>query len=134
METELAVEPQSLKKLSFKSVKRILDLFSPFHSQFPPPNPERDYILLMRSSGFSRGVPRYRRVASSGGTNCCLLMILFVRSATLCLFDPKIFTNLVLHQHYILPGLKAIIGNFNAFEPKSQMGTSGTPADCASLE
>ncbi|KAL6550232.1 hypothetical protein OROMI_020720 [Orobanche minor] len=63
METELAVEPQSLKKLSFKSVKRILDLFSPFHSQFPPPNPERDYILLMRSSGFSRGVPKYRGVA-----------------------------------------------------------------------
>ncbi|KAL6562919.1 hypothetical protein OROHE_005506 [Orobanche hederae] len=82
METELAVEPQSLKKLSFKSVKRILDLFSHFHSQFRPPDPERDYILLMRSSGFSRGVSKYRGVASSGGTNCCLLMFLFVRKDT----------------------------------------------------
>lgn len=35
---ELAVEPQSLKKLSFKSVKRALDLFSPLHSHLPPPD------------------------------------------------------------------------------------------------
>lgn len=40
MESELPVEPQSLKKLSFKSLKRSLDLFSPIHSQLPPPDPE----------------------------------------------------------------------------------------------
>ncbi|KAL1830284.1 protein pleiotropic regulatory locus 1 [Daucus carota subsp. sativus] len=46
METELPVEPQSLKKLSFKSLKRALDLFAPSHSQFPPPNPESKKIRL----------------------------------------------------------------------------------------
>lgn len=35
------VEPQSLKKLSLKSVKRALDLFAPVHGQFPPPDPQR---------------------------------------------------------------------------------------------
>ncbi|XP_010259551.1 PREDICTED: protein pleiotropic regulatory locus 1-like [Nelumbo nucifera] len=34
------VEPQSLKKLSFKSLKRALDLFSPIHGHFAPPDPE----------------------------------------------------------------------------------------------
>lgn len=34
------VEPQSLKKLSFKSLKRALDLFSPVHGQIAPPDPE----------------------------------------------------------------------------------------------
>ncbi|XP_015573253.2 protein pleiotropic regulatory locus 1 [Ricinus communis] len=34
------VEPQSLKKLSFKSLKRALDLFSPIHGQLAPPDPE----------------------------------------------------------------------------------------------
>ncbi|KAK1373089.1 hypothetical protein POM88_029282 [Heracleum sosnowskyi] len=33
---------------------------------------------------------------------------------------PNIFTNIVLDQRHLLPGLKAIC-NFNAFEPKSQM-------------
>ncbi|KAK1377021.1 Pleiotropic regulator 1 [Heracleum sosnowskyi] len=46
METELPVEPQSLKKLSFKSLKRALDLFAPSHSQFPPPDPESKKIRL----------------------------------------------------------------------------------------
>lgn len=41
MDPELAVEPQSLKKLSFKSVKRALDLFSPIHGHIAPPDPER---------------------------------------------------------------------------------------------
>jgi hypothetical protein len=36
-----AVEPQSLKKLSLKSLKRALDLFSPLHQQLAPPDPER---------------------------------------------------------------------------------------------
>ncbi|KAF1891299.1 hypothetical protein Lal_00001442 [Lupinus albus] len=37
MATELdSVEPQSLKKLSFKSLKRALDLFSPIRAQLPP--------------------------------------------------------------------------------------------------
>lgn len=34
------IEPQSLKKLSLKSVKRALDLFAPLHGQFAPPDAE----------------------------------------------------------------------------------------------
>ncbi|KAJ6805275.1 protein pleiotropic regulatory locus 1 [Iris pallida] len=39
-----AVEPQSLKKLSLKSLKRALDLFSPIHSHHAPPDPESKRI------------------------------------------------------------------------------------------
>ena len=35
------VDSQSLKKLSFKSLKRALDLLSPIHDQLAPPDPER---------------------------------------------------------------------------------------------
>ncbi|KAK7809450.1 protein pleiotropic regulatory locus 1 [Quercus suber] len=41
-----AVEPQSLKKLSFKSLKRALDLFSPLHSHLAPPDPESKRIRI----------------------------------------------------------------------------------------
>ncbi|KAK2986021.1 hypothetical protein RJ640_022769, partial [Escallonia rubra] len=41
MEMELPVEPQSLKKLTFTSTKRALDLFSPVHAHLPPPDVER---------------------------------------------------------------------------------------------
>ncbi|MCO5560892.1 hypothetical protein L7F22_014512 [Adiantum nelumboides] len=34
------VEPQSLKRLTFKSLKRSFDLFASYHSQRPPPNPD----------------------------------------------------------------------------------------------
>nr|GEX80237.1 protein pleiotropic regulatory locus 1 [Tanacetum cinerariifolium] len=37
--SSLPIEPQSIKKLTFKSIKRSLDLFSPNHSQLPPPDP-----------------------------------------------------------------------------------------------
>ncbi|KAJ8766281.1 hypothetical protein K2173_022340 [Erythroxylum novogranatense] len=40
------VEPQSLKKLSFKSLKRALDLFSPVHGQFTPPDSESKRIRM----------------------------------------------------------------------------------------
>ncbi|KNA19915.1 hypothetical protein SOVF_057280 [Spinacia oleracea] len=40
------VERQSLKKLSFKSLKRALDVFSPLHGQFPPPDSESKKIRL----------------------------------------------------------------------------------------
>ncbi|KAK9146957.1 hypothetical protein Sjap_006860 [Stephania japonica] len=43
MEME-AVEPQSLKKLSFKSLKRALDLFSPNHALLSPPDPQSKKI------------------------------------------------------------------------------------------
>ncbi|XP_031092175.1 protein pleiotropic regulatory locus 1-like [Ipomoea triloba] len=46
MDSELAVEPQSLKKLSFKSLKRALDLFSPLHGHFPPSDPESKKIRI----------------------------------------------------------------------------------------
>ncbi|KAL3517153.1 hypothetical protein ACH5RR_024055 [Cinchona calisaya] len=46
MDSELPVEPQSLKKLSFKSVKRSLDLFSPLHGHFPPPDSESKKIRV----------------------------------------------------------------------------------------
>lgn len=40
------VEPQSLKKLSFKSLKRALDLFSPVHGHYTPPDPESKKIRI----------------------------------------------------------------------------------------
>ncbi|KAJ7955121.1 protein pleiotropic regulatory locus 1 [Quillaja saponaria] len=40
------VEPQSLKKLSFKSLKRALDLFSPIHGQLAPPDNESKRIRI----------------------------------------------------------------------------------------
>ncbi|KAA3485288.1 protein pleiotropic regulatory locus 1-like [Gossypium australe] len=40
------VEPQSLKKLSLKSLKRALDLFSPIHGQFAAPDPESKKIRM----------------------------------------------------------------------------------------
>ncbi|CAK9134421.1 unnamed protein product [Ilex paraguariensis] len=46
METELPVEPQSLKKLSFKSLKRALDLFSPLHGHFPASDPESKKVRM----------------------------------------------------------------------------------------
>ncbi|XP_027338418.1 protein pleiotropic regulatory locus 1 isoform X1 [Abrus precatorius] len=39
-------EPQSLKKLSFKSIKRALDLFSPVHRQLAPPDAESKRIRI----------------------------------------------------------------------------------------
>ncbi|CAI9101818.1 OLC1v1039234C1 [Oldenlandia corymbosa var. corymbosa] len=46
MEGEFPVEPQSLKKLSLKSVKRALDVFSPLHGQFPPPDAESKKVRV----------------------------------------------------------------------------------------
>lgn len=46
METVEPVEPQSLKKLSFKSLKRALDLFSPVHGHHAPPDPESKQIRI----------------------------------------------------------------------------------------
>nr|XP_010921666.1 protein pleiotropic regulatory locus 1 [Elaeis guineensis] len=40
------VEPQSLKKLSLKSLKRALDLFSPTHGHSTPPDPESKKIRI----------------------------------------------------------------------------------------
>lgn len=40
------VEPQSLKKLSLKSQKRALDLFSPTHGRLPPSDPESKKIRV----------------------------------------------------------------------------------------
>lgn len=40
------VEPQSLKKLSFKSLKRALDLFSPIHGQYTPSDPASKQIRI----------------------------------------------------------------------------------------
>ncbi|KAK1356879.1 hypothetical protein POM88_050135 [Heracleum sosnowskyi] len=55
---------------------------------------------------------------------CKIILIPFVcMNKSLCVdlhVDPQIFTNIVLDQRHLLPGLKAIC-NFNAFEPKSQM-------------
>jgi len=43
------VEPQSLKKLSFKSLKRALDLFSPIHGHLAPPDADRFRFFLFFS-------------------------------------------------------------------------------------
>ncbi|XP_011012875.1 PREDICTED: protein pleiotropic regulatory locus 1-like isoform X1 [Populus euphratica] len=40
------IEPQSVKKLSFKSLKRTSDLFSPTHAQLAPPDPESKKIRM----------------------------------------------------------------------------------------
>eukprot|EP00250_Pteridium_aquilinum_P017531 c23676_g1_i1 orf=559-2007(-) len=40
VESGQPVEPQSLKKLTLKSLKRSFDLFASCHAQRPPPNPE----------------------------------------------------------------------------------------------
>ncbi|CAJ1963384.1 unnamed protein product [Sphenostylis stenocarpa] len=45
MEVE-SVEPQSLKKLSFKSLKRALDLFSPIHGHLAPPDADSKKIRI----------------------------------------------------------------------------------------
>lgn len=66
------VEPQSLKKLSLKSVKRALDLFAPVHGQFPPADPER----LMTS--FACSVSLFSRKLSK--------ILCFDDSSSLCLF------------------------------------------------
>lgn len=55
MEAELPVEPQSLKKLGFKSLKRALDLFSPLHGQFPPPDPESKKIRVSHKLNIEYG-------------------------------------------------------------------------------
>jgi pleiotropic regulator 1 len=46
MEGEPPVEPQSIKKLTLKSLKRSLDFFSPLHAQFPSPDPQSKNIRL----------------------------------------------------------------------------------------
>ncbi|KAI3731899.1 hypothetical protein L1987_63091 [Smallanthus sonchifolius] len=56
MASELPVEPQFLKKLTFKSLKRALDLFSPTHSQLPLPTPTaRRYAGAIRGDGNMTG-------------------------------------------------------------------------------
>ncbi|MBA0612554.1 hypothetical protein Godav_013149 [Gossypium davidsonii] len=51
------VEPQSLKKLSLKSLKRALDLFSPIHGQFAAPDPERQANSGAADTGNQGSVP-----------------------------------------------------------------------------
>ncbi|KAL9247446.1 hypothetical protein vseg_020878 [Gypsophila vaccaria] len=50
-----AVEPQSLKKLSLKSLKRSLDFFSPLHSHFPPPDSLSKKIRLSHKISLEYG-------------------------------------------------------------------------------
>ncbi|KAK9706557.1 hypothetical protein RND81_07G134800 [Saponaria officinalis] len=50
-----AVEPQSLKKLSLKSLKRSLDFFSPLHSHFPPPDSLSKKIRLSHKMNLEYG-------------------------------------------------------------------------------
>ncbi|KAM1301145.1 hypothetical protein ACFX2H_012225 [Malus domestica] len=49
------VEPQSLKKLSLKSLKRSLDLFSPAHGELPPPDPESKRIRMSHKISMEYG-------------------------------------------------------------------------------
>ncbi|KAK9724518.1 hypothetical protein RND81_05G078900 [Saponaria officinalis] len=50
-----AVEPQSLKKLSLKSLKRSLDFFTPLHSHFPPPDSLSKKIRLSHKMNLEYG-------------------------------------------------------------------------------
>ncbi|CAH9067781.1 unnamed protein product [Cuscuta europaea] len=54
MEPEVQVEPQSLKKLSFKSLKRALDLFALRHDHLPP-DPESKKIRLSHKLNLEYG-------------------------------------------------------------------------------
>ncbi|CAN1281160.1 Protein pleiotropic regulatory locus 1 [Linum perenne] len=56
------VEPQSLKKLSLKSLKRALDLFSPTHGHAAPPDPERFALRL----NFFKIDMEYKGIKSTG--------------------------------------------------------------------
>ncbi|XP_042046375.1 protein pleiotropic regulatory locus 1-like [Salvia splendens] len=67
METELSIEPQSLKKLSFKSLKRSLDLFSPTHGQIPPPDAESSKIRI--SHKLNSDYVRVKTMSSEHATN-----------------------------------------------------------------
>ncbi|XP_047937775.1 protein pleiotropic regulatory locus 1-like [Salvia hispanica] len=67
METELSIEPQSLKKLSFKSLKRSLDLFSPTHGQIPPPDAESSKIRI--SHKLNSDYVRVKTTSSEHATN-----------------------------------------------------------------
>ncbi|KAG6437696.1 hypothetical protein SASPL_102621 [Salvia splendens] len=67
METDLSIEPQSLKKLSFKSLKRSLDLFSPTHGQIPPPNAESSKIRI--SHKLNSDYARVKTTSSEHATN-----------------------------------------------------------------
>lgn len=55
------IEPQSLKKLSLKSLKRALDLFSPIHGQLAPPDAESKRIRLSHKINME-----YRGIKSMG--------------------------------------------------------------------
>ncbi|KAK1277999.1 Protein pleiotropic regulator PRL2 [Acorus gramineus] len=50
------VEPQSLKKLSFKSLKRALDLFAPTRGHFPLPDPESRDSLESQKDGVQSAI------------------------------------------------------------------------------
>ncbi|CAA0842589.1 Protein pleiotropic regulatory locus 1 [Striga hermonthica] len=65
MDSELPVEPQSLKKLSFKSLKRALDLFSPTHGQLPPADPESKKIRVSHKLHSEYGSARNAATESS---------------------------------------------------------------------
>ncbi|XP_017975793.1 PREDICTED: protein pleiotropic regulatory locus 1 [Theobroma cacao] len=56
------VEPQSLKKLSLKSLKRALDLFSPIHGQFAAPDAESKKIRMSHKINVE-----YSRIKSAPG-------------------------------------------------------------------
>ncbi|GMH08301.1 hypothetical protein Nepgr_010141 [Nepenthes gracilis] len=62
------VEPQSLKKLSFKSLKRALDLFSPLHGEFPPLDPESKKIRISHKINAEYGGIKHSIVQPSGET------------------------------------------------------------------
>ncbi|KAF9622136.1 hypothetical protein IFM89_029420 [Coptis chinensis] len=62
-----AVEPQSLKKLSFKSLKRALDIFSPTHGQPTPPDPQSKKMRTSYKMHTEYGA--IKKSLSQGGTN-----------------------------------------------------------------
>ncbi|KAM7256888.1 hypothetical protein ACFE04_012629 [Oxalis oulophora] len=70
MEMEIPVEPQSLKKLSLKSAKRALDLFSPIHDQIAPPDHHSkrmrmSYKMNVEYAGIATAVSQPLRQATS---------------------------------------------------------------------
>ncbi|KAF5465463.1 hypothetical protein F2P56_015472 [Juglans regia] len=63
------VEPQSLKKLSFKSLKRALDLFSPLHGHLAPPDPKSKNIRMSHKVSLEYGGNKAMTSQPSLGVN-----------------------------------------------------------------
>ncbi|GKB03015.1 hypothetical protein Tco_0831104, partial [Tanacetum coccineum] len=76
--SSLPIEPQSIKKLTFKSIKRSLDLFSPNHSQLPPHDPLSKKIRVnhkvgVEYDGIKTGANQTAKTSASSSSSALVL-------------------------------------------------------------